>query len=178
MSHHVNIPSLFKACAERTFEALDMSGFFDYGHYDAVNKNLVSKSQAITDKIRYPLVWLVTPYAEKRDPRQDYYCELSGLDILILTNSLESESIETRVTKYFEPLLWPIWEELKNQLYRSGFFQILSPDAIAHDEVKDWFYQSGLQGKANLFNDYIDAVQIKNIRLRVNETVTQGKILH
>lgn len=175
---HINIPSLFSTCAERVFEALDMEGFFDYGHYDAVNKKLVSKSQSITDKTRYPLIWMITPFSERKKSDQDYYCELSGLDLLILTGTTEGESIETRVEKYFEPTLWPIWEELKKQLCDSGFFQILSPDSIQYDEVKDWFYQAGVQGKTNLFNDFIDAVQVKNLRLRVNETVSQGKILN
>ena len=179
MSQPVNIPSLFEACAAKvnttySTRATDpFSVFFDYGHYDAVNKNLVNKDGSITMKDKYPLIWLVTPFEQRHAVSQDYYCELSGLDILVLTSTDPDSSLADKVAGNFEPRLWPIVRELFKQIADSGLFQVLSEDAITYDYMKDWFYQSGLNGKNNLFNDTIDAVQIRNLRLRVNESVPE-----
>ncbi len=181
MHQTIDIPSLFKSIAQKVnlhFSTRVVKPFqvsFDYGHYDAVNKNLLNKEGSITLKnAKYPLIWMITPFEQKTDRRQDHYCELSGLDFLILTNTSMEESIETRVEKYFKPVLWPVIERFKSEISDSGLFQVLSVDAIPYDYQKDWHYQSGLSGKGNLFNDYIDAVQIKGIRLKVNELVPEG----
>jgi hypothetical protein len=184
MGEVIDISELFRAVANRVDQVLSTRAvdpfhvYFQAGHYDAVNKVLISKEGSITQKgTKYPLIWMVTPFEQKRDPKQDYYCELSGLDILILTGSNEDDSIDARTAKYFIPRLWPIRQEFKKQLVDSGLFQLLSPDAIPFDYEKDWYYHSGVNGKANLFNDCIDATQIKGLRLRVNEPVpAQDKI--
>jgi hypothetical protein len=180
MSEVIDIPALFKTCADevhqffstRTVDPFNV--YFDYGHYDAVNKNLVQKEESITMKDKYPLIWLVTPFSQTTDRRQDYYCELSGLDILIMMGTNPDDSVAARTDKYFKTRLWPIRQEMKRQIADSGLFQVLSEDAIPFDYEKDWHYQSGADGKDNLFNDYIDATQIKGLRLRVNDLVPDG----
>jgi hypothetical protein len=174
--HH--IPGLFETIAGKvnnTFSTRVQDPFtvyFDYGHYDAVNKNLINKDGSITQKDKYPLIWLITPFGQNPPSlKQDFDCELTGLDFLFVIGTNEEDSISERVDKYFKPRLWPIVQEFKNQIDSSGFFQVLCPDAIPYDYMKDWYYQAGYSGKNNLFNDHIDAVQIKNMRLRVNESV-------
>lgn len=178
MSERINIPDLFKVCAQRVHNTFStrvedpFPVYFDHGHYDAVNKNLVSVDESITAKDqKYPLIWMITPFEERIDPRQDYYCELHGLDILILMGISAGEPIAGQTEKYFKPRLWPILEEFKKQLCDSGLFQLLSPEVIPYEYVKDWHYQSGVAGGRNLFNDFIAAVQIKGLKLRVNEAV-------
>jgi hypothetical protein len=180
----IDIPGLFKACAKEvntTFSTRKSAAFnvyFQHGHYDAVNKVLIQKGESINFKnTKFPLIWMITPFQRKDDPARDYFCELSGLDFLVLMAiQKEGESIEDQVEKYFKPYLWPIVEEFKEQIVASGFFNVLSVAGIQSDYDKDWHYQSGLSGKNNLFNDCIVAAQIKNLRLRVNEQVPDGKI--
>lgn len=180
MANSIDIPALFKTCAQRVHAKLSVAEVnptavnFDYGHYDAVNKNLVSADESITNKDKkYPLIWMITPFEQRFDIRQDYYCELSQLDFLILKNIAPNESIADQTENHFKKNLWPIWEEFKKQLCDSGLFQILSEDAIPFDYVKDWHYQSGVGGNRNLFNDFIAAVQVKGLRLRVNEALPE-----
>jgi hypothetical protein len=167
---HIDIPGLFAIIAEKVMDRVGFPVYFDYGHYDAVNKNLVNKDGAITNKDKYPLIWLVTPFDQRTSYRQDYYCELSGLDILVLTSTDPDSSISAKVDANYKPILWPIVRALFTEIADSGLFQVLSEDAIPYDYMKDWYYQSGINGKSNLFNDTIDAVQVRNLRLRLNET--------
>jgi hypothetical protein len=178
---HIDIPSLFASLAPKSAERVAFDVSFDYGHYDAVNKNLVNKTGAISEENRakYPLIWLVTPFEQRFNPKGDSYCELSGLDILVLTKTDPDASLDAKIAANFQPVLWPIVRALFVEIADSGLFQVLSDDAIPYDYMKDWFYQSGLSGKNNLFNDTLDAVQIRNMRLKVNEKKTdRNRILN
>ncbi len=183
MAEVIDIPALFKQCADKVntvFSNREQNPFnvyFQHGHYDAVNKVLVQKGESLSAKgTKFPLIWMITPFEQKSDIKKDYYCELSGLDFLILTPVVEGESIDQQVEKYFKKFLWPIAEEFKEQIADSGFFNVLSADSIEVDYEKDWQYQSGTTGKSNLFNECLAAVQLKNVRLHVNELVPDGKI--
>ena len=177
MTQKIDIPLLFQAVAAKVKTGFStrtedpFKVFFDWGHYDAVNKNLYSKSKAVHDKTRYPLIWMVTPFDERSNPKQDYYCELSGLDFLFLMGTIGTDSMEKTTGKAFQPRLWPVVDAFKEAIADSGYFQVLSADAIPYDYQKDWYFKSVGEGKGNLFNDYIDAVQLKNVRLRVNEWI-------
>jgi hypothetical protein len=178
MTETIYIPDLFASLITKISAQVGFTVYFDHGHYDAVNKNLVYKDKSIDNKDKYPLIWLVEPFDQRTASNQDYNCELSGLDILILMGTNADDSIDERKTKYFTPKLWPVARALKKQMVDSGLFQLLSDESIPYDYMKDWYYQSGLSGKNNLFNDIIDAVQIKNLRLRVNPTVTGTRLLN
>lgn len=184
MQKPIDIPSLFKDITAKVSARLQarpvkpFAVYFDHGVYDTVNKNLITKDGSISLKnAKYPLVWLVTPLRQVKPRNADYYCELSDVQILILMGTNDSDSEDARIEKYFEPYLRPIYEELLNEIDRSCFFQVLSADAIPH-EMKEWTYQSGTEGKYNLFNDFIDAIQIRQMRLLVNESVSGFKIFN
>jgi len=180
----IHIPDLFKAIAEkvnarfstRTEDPFDV--YFDYGHYDAVNKNLINKDGSISMKDqKYPLIWMITPFDEKTSAKHDYYAELSGLDFLIMVETSQDETIPERIAKYYVPRIYPILREFFHQIEASGFFQVLSADAIPYDAIKDWYYHSNSSG-TNLFNTHIDSTQVKNIRLRVNESVPDDHLIN
>lgn len=183
MAETIDIPALFKQCADAVNTVFSTRAqnpfnvYFQHGHYDAVNKVLIQKGESISLKAtKFPLIWMVTPFQKKDDAKYDYYCELSGLDFLIMMPVIEGESIDDQTEKYLKPFLWPIVEEFENQIVASGLFNVLSPEGIPSDYKKDWHYQSGLTGKNNLFNECIVAVQIKNMTVHVNELVPDGKI--
>lgn len=184
MSEIISIPALFKIIVDRVSAVMvdrpvGTYVHFDYGVYDVVNKNLISKEQSRTMKnMKYPLIWLVTPIQQVKPRAADYYCELPDLQILILMGTEKDISEQERESATFGPFLRPIYDELLNQIDRSCFFQVLSTEAIIHD-YKEWSYGSTTDGKTHLFNDYIDAIQIKKMRLFVNETVpNKFKLLH
>lgn len=186
MDERIDIPALFKSVAERVntyFSGRPVDPFdvyFAHGHYDAVNKDLIDKDGGTSTKnAKFPLIWMVTPFDQRFDKRYDYYCELSGLDFLFLMNSSYDETIDQRIENYYKPRLWPIVERFKIEIDNSGlFYDILSPESIPYEYIKDWYFNGNLGGKGNLFNDFIDAVQIKGLRLRINETVPEGFQIH
>lgn len=174
----INIPKLFASVVDRvatTFstrleDAFDV--FFDFGHYVDVLKNLSLKDNSITNKgNKYPLIWLVMDFPEQFGPDQIGYCLLPKIDLLIVMPTRPDLSTSERITQSFEPRLYPIYEELLNQIASSGLFLEQSVGELKHEKIDRpyWGMQDQLgNGSANLFNDYIDAVQIRGLRLNVN----------
>lgn len=182
MGKSINIPALIKEVAERVnavlaYRAQDPFPVqFDFGHHAEVVKNLKEKDAAITDssRLKYPLIWLVMDFPEVfSGGNTDYYCELPALQLLIVLDSNKDDSTAARYEKYFIPRLYPIYEELKQQLVNSGYFTLLSPEAIPHEKIDRpyWGGQDSGDGKANLFNDFTDCIQIRKLKLFVNDSV-------
>jgi hypothetical protein len=177
VSEQLNIPALFRSIAVKVdakiFTAYGFNVYFYYGAHDVVAKELKDNDGSITMKDRkYPLIWLVTPIKENIAVGADYACEIQDVDILICMKSDTYSSNDDRNTAYFEAYLRPIYEELKRQIDNSYYFTITSSNAIPH-EVKEWPYHSGAESastKVNLFNDFIDCIQIRRLRLQVNHS--------
>lgn len=166
----INIPELFRTLTSSVNDALsDIEVFFDYGHYMEVTRNLSQKDQGISNKDRkYPLIWLVMDFTE-RYGHNTAYCELPDLSLIIATATNKDSSTPERMEQNFVPILYPIYSELINQIQESGFFHI-SDFQVAHEKI-DRPYWDGkeAQGGANLFNDFIDAIQIRRMNLIVNQ---------
>lgn len=179
------IPEIFKSIVERVNEVLSTRDndpfpvFYDFGHYAEVVKNLTTKDGSISNKNRkYPLVWLVMDFVEQYNTLSDGYCVLPDLQILITTVTTPDITTAQRIEKTFKPRLYPIYSELLEQISASGYFQVMSPDSIPHEKIDRpyWGLTAGVGGynnTANLFNDFIDAIQIRKLRLTVNEEVCE-----
>lgn len=174
------IPELFKEVAAKVHQALSTRAtdqfpvYFDYGHYTEVTRNLTSKDGSISQKgKKYPLIWLVMDFVEKVGDTTDY-CELPDLQLIIATVTTPAITTPQRIEKTFKPRLYPIYAELMNQIEQSGFFSVSDPEAIPHERILRpyWGGQDTYgNGQANLFNDFIDAIQIRKLKLTVNESV-------
>lgn len=175
------IPDLFKDIAEKVHNVLStrvndpFPVYFDYGHYSEVTRNLTTKDGSISQRDKkYPLIWLVMDFVEKAGDLSDGYCELPDLQILIATVTRPEISTPERIEQNFKPRLIPVYSELMYQIEASGYFSIGEAEAIPHERILRpyWGGQDALgNGKENLFNDFIDAIQIRKLKLKVNEEV-------
>jgi hypothetical protein len=174
----INIPGLFKTVTDAVssvFASREEDPFevyFDFGHYIEVVKNLTNKDKSISKKgSKYPLIWLVMDFPEKYGSQINGYCLLPRIDILIAMPTSPSISTSQRIDKNFLPRLYPIYQELLKQIASSSLFVEQSIRELVHEKIDRPYW--GLQdvignGDKNLFNDFIDAVQIRGLSLTVN----------
>lgn len=175
----VNIPTLWAAIAARVDARLfarttdPFHVWFDYGRYIEITRRLTEKEGGTTTASqKFPLIWLVIPFDEDYG-KTDQVCELTNLQIIIATTTKLDSTTPGRFADNFVPRLFPIYEELINQIKISGFFSEIGYD-VPHKKINQpyWDGKDGAQ-QANMFNDVIDAIQLKNIRLTVNETTCE-----
>ncbi len=180
MMDFILIPDIFKVISQKVNATLSTRAqdpfpvYFDYGHYNEVTRNLTNKDGGTTSKTKkYPLIWLVMDFVEKCGEIVNGYCELPDVQILIATVTTPAITAPERIQKTFVPRLIPVYQELMKQIADSGHFDV-TEDAIPHERILRpyWGGQDALgNGTANLFNDFIDAIQIRRLKLKVNESV-------
>jgi hypothetical protein len=177
MATSANIPALFGAVAAKVHNVLSTRAtdpfaiYYDYGRYLEITRRLTEKGKGITDKTRrFPLIWLVIPFKETYGNTGEV-CELTDLQIIIATQTEPDSTTPDRMVDTFTPRLFPIYDELIKQIKNSGFFSEIGYD-VPHVKINQPYWDGKESGNsaANMFNEFIDAIQLKGIRLTVNET--------
>lgn len=143
--------------------------YFDYGLQNDVNRNIYKKETSTVNPGTFPLVWLVMNYSEVRGRLVDKYASVSCSLILAMPTKAEY-TMQQRTDNSFKPRLFPIYQELLNQLSLEE--KIGSPDLEKIEHIKtDLPYWGGGdvngQNTENLFKNFIDAVQIKDLKLEI-----------
>jgi hypothetical protein len=166
------IPDVFKLIADKV--ASKQTCYFSYGHYADVIKELKQKDESISLKgNKYPLIWLVMDFTERKGKSIAEQCELPNLQLLIATPTDINQSVIDRINNNFKPILYPIYNELMLQIANSGYFTQSVVSKIEHDKIDRPYWggggNDGSNGSANLFNDYIDAIQIRSMTLNLKK---------
>ena len=144
--------------------------YYLHGHPLEIIKTLSDKDKDPNSKYRkYPLVILLQDFEEIRGVNPSWTMEVSPR-VLIVEQTKRSFSSDERYRENFKPVLYPIYELLLESIAEYGLFGVAAPDQIDHKKTDRLFWgREGLYGtKGNVFNDYLDAIDIKFNRLPVN----------
>lgn len=167
------IPDLISEVVDNTAAALGSPVYYDFGHYAVVENNLVEKDGAPTLKDKkYPLIWLVMDFEEQIGGSTNYADV--ALHFIIAMGTSDTYSMQDRRDISFLPVLYPIYGELLNQFGRSAAFGMPSIIKIQHTKIDRpyWGIQSGSgNGLKNMFSDYIDAIELRNVKLSVKRKI-------
>ncbi len=118
----------------------------------------------------YPLVMLYTDIPEVIDRGVSGYYATVTMQMVIAYMTSPTLKAAQRLEQNFKPILQPIYEGLMQGIMRSGAFAIQAQKRIPHTKYDRYFWgKTGLYGNsANMFNDFIDAIEIQNLTLRVS----------
>lgn len=163
------IPDLVGQVVAKVAVALAQPVYYEFGHYRVVENNLVQKDGAPSLKNqKYPLIWLIMDFEETVG---QVYDELGlSMHLIIATGTEATYSMEQRRDLNFIPVLYPIYSALLRAFSESVTFSM--PEELKMQHVKIdrpyWGIQSGQgNGEKNMFSDYIDAIEIRNLKLSV-----------
>lgn len=143
---------------------------YDYGHPLEIIETLSQKSQV--DEFlykKYPLVALFLDADLHRGKEIGVYGEFT-LHMAIIRGTDPLYKAKERDDYNFKPVLMPIYLEMMKQIRRSGAFFLSSEQMIPHDPINRYYWgKQGLYGnEGNIFNDHVDCIEIKNLKLKVN----------
>ncbi len=162
------LPHLIKSVVEKVSavmltkpEPFQVSYF--YGNYQDIAKELSRKRLKDEDDF-YPLVCLLMPY-QIRKPDMGEPTAL--FDLLIIHDTKSEYLMPQREELIFFPRLLPVYEEILRQIRKDGK-AFTTTAGIDHTEVIRPYWGGNESGNAdakNLFDDYVDAVQMKDMKL-------------
>jgi len=124
----------------------------------------------VTIDRKYPLIALFTDFdQEKNNETAGYYCNANFHLIIANITTNKENNAEERLTQNFRPILEPIYLEFMKQIKLSGFF--ICGYEIPHTKTDRYYWgKNGLFGQeGNIFSDYIDAIEITNLKLKVKK---------
>lgn len=117
---------------------------------------------------KYPLIHLVQDIVIERGQDVGLFGS-AGLDIVFIHQTVNTYKIDDRDEKVFKPVLWPMYYEFLNQLFKSGWTFGNDTGEYRHRLIKRAFWGNRqLQGSKNKLNDYVDAIEIQNLNTKFN----------
>ena len=104
--------------------------------------------------------------------------------MLIATITDPKYKADEREAINFQPTLLPLYYQLLDQIRECGHFYINYDRSIPHEFTKRMFWgrnglfgnttwgkQGGYTNVGNIFNDYIDAIEIDNLQLTIKKPI-------
>lgn len=144
---------------------------FDWGHpLEIINR---IKEISNHDDLKFenlPAIFLFTDIKFERHKYGDYHG--TNLELVICNRADPNWDSQDRELKSFIPVLRPLYDLFAEEIANSNVFSFV--DGIQddkHSAIERFFWgKQGLYGgENNIFNDYIDAIHIENLDLKVND---------
>lgn len=138
--------------------------YFIHGTYKDVTQQLMDKMQSPTYKDNlFPLVILFQPFRE--EIRNNGYERTARLNLVICDQTDPKYTAAERYDNTF-PTLYNIYDSLLEAFKRSETVHAYRPD---HDKTDHPYWgNQGLYGyEGNLFNNYLDALEIESLEVMV-----------
>jgi len=143
-----------------------------YGHPLEIINTLGQYESGTTKKFdKYPLVAFFLDMPMKRGTELGIYGEAT-IHMAIIRDCLDpNQTAAERDVTNFEPVLTPIYLELMEQIsLRRDLFQLTAREMIRHESIYRYYWgKQGLWGNnKNIFNDWVDCIEIKDLKLKIN----------
>lgn len=135
--------------------------YYMYGHPREISRILDLKDKNAIKKFRkFPLIALFTDITESHGNLTNYGYT-APLNLLIVTDTVNTYTSEERYENSFKPKLYPIYDLFMNNL-ASSQYMAERKDQIQHTKTDRLYWGSaGIYGNEGLiFNDYLDAIEI------------------
>lgn len=163
-----NVVDIFGELVDNITQTLGYKVFYQHGHPIEIIESLKTLSTIATgDEAKYPLVCLIQDFPEKtKNP--EHYAEIT-LNIVICTLTEKELKAPERYLKTFNQILIPIYNQLLKEIAKSFYFIECNEREIQREKYDRlyWGREPIFDQRPNVFNDYIDAIEIKNLILNL-----------
>jgi hypothetical protein len=141
---------------------------YHYGHLLEI-KNIFQQATAKASlKLeQFPAIVLVQDFPEVTDRKK--HLREATLRVIILTDSKQSYIASDRYTYIFEPKLYPLEDLFFKCLERSNEISGYDQGFTRWDRLF-WGRTQGEGTASNIFNDYIDAIELENLKIKILNT--------
>lgn len=141
---------------------------YHYGHPIEIINLFKQASHAESYKYdQFPAICLMQDFPEKfTDSGFEREVELN---VVIVTDTKREYEASERYSLIFTPLLYKIYDKFIDELAASTYIAGSSFEHTKYDRL--YWGKTGLYGnQGNIFNDFIDAIELENLKLRILKT--------
>ena len=142
---------------------------YQHGHPREIIETLTQMTDGIASRFdKYPLIALFQDFPEDVTGN-GFYADVT-LHFIIARGTEATYKADQRYDKNFKPILYPVYFEFMEQIRLSKKFEIVSAaNTYPHKKIDRLYWgREGLYGgEGNTFNDRLDCIEIKDLKLRV-----------
>lgn len=141
--------------------------YYEHGHPIEIVNTLLEKTENNVLKFKkFPLIALLEDF--ETESRTGIFKTKAKLNILFITETDPDYKASDRYTNSFDLVLTPIYDLFVKHLKRKRGIHV-NHNSIPHNTIYHLYWgKKGLYGNtSNIFNDHIDAIEIKNLDLKV-----------
>lgn len=163
------LPDLFTPVVNAMAMELGTTIYYRWGHKEETAGALAGLDKGVTTKTqKYPLVWLVMDFEETKGDNVQVYAK-TGFSFVFCVNSKPDYTEQERRDKSFLPLLLPMYASFMNNIGKNSSFRRPDPSLIKHSMILRPYW--GTNQQKNMFNDWLDAIEIRNLKLDVSALI-------
>ena len=146
-----------------------ISLFYQYGDPKEIITNLKAMTidPAQTSQ-KYPMLALFTDIEEKRGEQSSIEARVE-LNMILATLTQPTLIAPERIEQNFKITLYPLYYQLLKSISSSGYFMESAWQRLSHQKIDRLYWgRYGLRAdNGNVFGDYIDAIEITNLKLSI-----------
>ena len=144
--------------------------YYLHGHPLEVVNIMSEKATSSIASTMFPLIALFQDF----DEEQDEGFVTATLNIIIANRTKPDYRASERYEKNFKPILYPMLEDFIRSLSHNKWVELVQVPYTKIDHV--YWGKEGLYGsEANIFNDYIDAIELRDITVTFkNNCITKN----
>lgn len=162
----MNVKDVISAVVSSMITDYGSNIVFDHGHpLEIVNTIKQYTESDVLKRDVFPRICLLHDFEEKMT-----FEKLVSIDIIIVTDTDKDYTAAERYTNSFDPILTPLYDLFLEKLADSDYTGTVEGNYFKHTKIDRLYWgKSGLYGNSgNIFNDYIDAIEIKSLELIIN----------
>lgn len=139
---------------------------YQYGYVQELNETLQQwENDPVQQPLKFPLVWLAEPYnVDHSNP--DLPGGTVDLELFIINKSGKTWKAEERMNANFKPVIYPIYNQLLNQLAISPVTGVTSTDLIKHKYSNRYYFG---ENNRSVLNDVVDCMRVSISKLPLSE---------
>lgn len=131
---------------------------------------------------KFPAVMLFADVTQSSSSVKGLPYDVSLNFVIAMSNNKPDMQASQRISTKFVPILRPIYKELIEQLFRTGYYHLQSTNQISGNAIERLYWgREQLQGgnDAVKLNDYVDAIEVRGLKLTptLKGTITTGNTL-
>ena len=170
MANLTNTPYPFRMFRYITEDVKSIMGLpilhYEHGHPLEIVKTIETMAMDPQQAaLRFPLIGLYEDYDELHNGNPSSY-EVS-FHLVIAINTLPEYTSEERSVINFIPVLQPIYDQFIISTHKSGYFRETNWRKVKCTKTNRMHW-----GKNSVANDFIDAIEITNLKLNINTITT------
>ena len=141
-----------------------------YGHPLEIIETLTARDKVEAYAYqKYPLIALFQDLPEDKGREIGVDGEIT-LHMIIARGTTPSFRAPERYDKNFIPVLYPVYYELLNQINIAKVFMTYGISSIRHTKIDRLYWgREGLwKNEGNVFNDFLDCIELRDLKLKVD----------